>query len=43
VKGEADTITDLIADACGAFLGASRYTAAPRVPTALEFGLETRG
>ncbi len=43
VKGEADTITDLIADACGAYLGASRYSTAARVPTPLEFDLETRG
>ena len=33
VKGEADMITDLIADACGAYLGASRYSTAARVPT----------
>lgn len=43
VTGEADTMTDLIADACGAFVGGSRFSVLMRVraPPALE--LDAKG
>ena len=43
VKGEADTMTDLIADACGAFIGASRFHAPATIRTPLELDAETEG
>lgn len=43
VKGEADTMTDLIADACGAFVGASRFSALLRVRAPLGLKPELEG
>ncbi len=40
VKGEADTMTDLIADACGAFVGAARYGALARFREVVAVDLE---
>jgi hypothetical protein len=42
VKGEADTMTDLIADACGAFLGGSRFRSVAQIGPALTLDAEAR-